>query len=1158
MKHNPCQRRRLFRYALFLNCLLLSITAFAGNKVVIGFDQAPLKEVFSKIESAYAVTFTYDNSVLQGGRRISLPARERTLTELLDQLEPLAGLKFMQVGKMIGVQQAKRSAAVLTAEEVTVKGRVTDAGNKPLTDVSINIKGSSKGVITNANGEFTIRVEKGETIRVSSVGYEPREYLVNDNITLTIVLQPEEKRLEEVVVTALGIKKEKAKVAYAMQEVKGEALQKAPESNIANNMVGKVAGLSIQTKSTLFENPDIRLRGEGVLVVIDGVPSQTDFWNINPNDIESVNVLKGTAAATLYGSLGINGAIMITTKKGKAGANGIEVVYNTTTQFQAGFLRIPKAQKEYGMGWNGYYAFINGKGGGGWYDDYGYVWGPKLNQPDPNTASGFMEVPQYNSPYDPNQLFTFTQNGSTGQSHYKPIPWVSKGGDNLKNFLNNELTTTHNISVAGKTDLSEYRISVAHTYQRGQIPNTHLNSTSLSLAGNLKVTKQFKIESSISYNRQYTPNYPETGYGPNNFLYNIAIWMGPDVDVRDLRNYWQPAGGRTTGSGGFIPYGVKDIQQFNYNYSWYNNPYFLAYEYQRGYTNDVVVGQINGTYDFTKNLQLLVRTGATVNNSTSDTKIPYSYINYGTSAAPKGNYSINDRNNLLIVSDVLLTYKQNFLKNFSLALSGGGSNRYSQYKRLTATTVGGLNVPTFYSLSNSITQPASSENERIERQVRSLFGYADIGYKEMVYVNFTGRNDWTSTLQKPYNSFFYPSVSLSIIGSQIVQLPDVISYFKLRGAYAKISADVDPYYTLATYSIGTPWNGGSSLNLPGTLIPSNIRPKTTISQEYGTELRFLKNRIGIDLTYYRYLEKNFPKDVPLSQASGFNYVRTNADEVVRKGLELVVTGSPIRTTDVRWDITANYSSFRRIAQSFYGNEPIRDGVKPGERMGVYRGWAWERSPGGQIVYGSNGYPQYIDHVINLGYNDPSWEFGVLNSVSYKNYSLSFSFDGRIGGVIYNGVEQRLYEGGMHPGTANKDRDDSYAGNATYVGQGVVVTSGEVEYDAQGKVIKDTRQFAPNTKAVKYIDWIFATYVNGIDEANIYKRSFVKLREVVLTWNAPPTLIRKTPFKGASLSVTGRNLAIWSKVPYMDPDGYAGLTLAEPSYRNIGINLNLKF
>jgi hypothetical protein len=413
-------------------------------------------------------------------------------------------------------------------------------------------------------------------------------------------------------------------------------------------------------------------------------------------------------------------------------------------------------------------------------------------------------------------------------------------------------------------------------------------------------------------------------------------------------------------------------------------------------------------------------------------------------------------------------------------------------------------------------------------------------------------------LQKPYNSFFYPSVSLSVIGSEIVKLPQAISFFKLRASFAKISSEVDPYFTIPVYTSGTSWSGTSSLNLPGTIITPDIRPRQTVSQEYGFEMRFLQNRLGLDFTWFKYLEKDFPKDVPISQASGYNYIRLNADEFNRKGIEVVLSGNPVRAKDFRWDVTLNYSQLRRTVKSYYGGEDMRDGVKVGQRSDVYRTWGWERSPDGKIVYGSNGFPQYINHVVNLGYFNPDWEFGALNTLTYKSFSLSFSFDGRIGGLLYNGVEQKLYEGGMHPGTANSYRDDSYNGNATYVGDGVVVSSGAVEYDIQGNIVSDTRKFVANEKGVKYIDWVFATYVNGVPDANLYKRTFVKLREIILTYNVPSAKLAKTPFKGVSFSITGRNLALWSAAPFMDPDGYEGTTLADPSYRNIGVNLNLKF
>lgn len=1051
-----------------------------------------------------------------------------------------------------------------------VKGIVRDQDGNPVSGATVTEKGTTNSVSTGANGAFSINVNEGATLSVSFVGFELFEIAAVSGTDMEIRLTRLDRIESEVIVTALGIRKEKNKISYATQEVKGSVLDKAPESNIANNLIGKVAGLNIISKTNLFENPEILLRGKQTLVVIDGVPTDNnnfDFWSLNPNDIENVTVLKGTAAASLYGSLGINGAIMITTKKGKS-TKGVEVSYNTTTQFQVGFLRIPKTQDQYGMGWSGYFAFVNGKGGGGWYDDYGYVWGPKLNVKNAANASGFEEYPQYNSPYDPNTLYNFTQAGFSDQSHYKPLPGITRGKDNLKNFLNNELITTHNVAVSGKNENADYRLSVTHMYQKGQVPNTKLNSTTVSLSGGLKVSSKFRLESVLSYNKQYTPNYPQTGYGANNFFYNILLWMGPDVDIRDLKDYWKPGGGRTDG-GAFIPYGVKNIQQFNYNYTWYNNPWYLAYEALNGYTNDVITGQVNATYDFTKDLSFFVRSGIITNNSLSTLKTPKSYIYYG-GAEFDGNYSERRRNNFQIVSDALLTYKKTFAKNFNTTISAGASSRFNDNSNLFSQT-NGLNVPVNYNLGNTV-GALRTTNLEAERLVNSVFGYVDADYRNMVFIGLTGRKDYTSTLQKPNNSYFYPSANLGIIPTNMVEMPSFISYIKLRGSWSKVSTDnivVDPfdpgnyfrnwYATLPVYQTGPRWNGtNASLTLPGTLIQQGIRPNTTLSQEYGTELRFLENRIGIDFTYFTYVDKDFAITAPVSSASGYNFQLVNGDRINRKGIEIVLTGSPVRNPVFKWDITANYSKVHNWVEEYYAGDSIRNAIKLGERTDVFRGWDWERSPDGQIVYNSNGFPKYIDHEVNIGHTDADYIFGITNNLSYKNLSLSFSFDGRIGGVMYNGLEQKLYEGGMHPGTANSFRDDAYLGNKTYTGPGVVVTSGNVVYDAQGKIVSDTRKFAPNTTKVNYMDWIFATYVNGIPGANMYKRSFVKLREVIFSYNANPSLLRKTPFKAASISITGRNLLLFTDVPFMDPDGYSGSDLAEPTYRNIGVNLNLKF
>ncbi len=1056
-----------------------------------------------------------------------------------------------------------------------ITGQVTSKSDQsPIAGATVVVKGAKNGTSTSVDGHFSIRAKEGDVLVVTGVGLTPQEVVVGSENNISITVVTNAKNLNEVVVTALGIKKEKRSIGFATQEIKGEALTKAREPNIVNGLNGKVAGLTITTASTLFENSGIYIRGQVPVIVVDGIVSQSDTWNLNPDDIDNITVLKSDAAALLYGSPGINGAIQITTKKGKGGANGVQIELNQTDQFHAGFLKLPKIQTQYGMGWDGFYAFIDGQGGGGWYDNYGYVWGPKLNQKDPSTASGYMEVPQYNSPYDPNQLYTFSEAGYTGQSHYKPMPFITKGQNNLKNFLRNELLNTTNIAVSGKSDKGEYRISVSQLYQKGQVPNTKLNSTTISLSGSLKITDRLRVEGSLSYNQQYTPNYPSTGYGPNNIIYDILLWMGPDVDVRDLRNYWKPGGGYTNSSGAFVPYGVKNVQQFTYNYSWYNNPYYLAYEYLNGYNNGVVVGQANVTYDITKDLKLFIRSGGTGNNAFSDIKTPYSFINY--TSLPYGQYSVNNSSNLRIVSDAMLTYKKTlFNDNFNVTASAGASDRYVRSTLLAATTVGGLQVPDAYNLASSNAPvsivnvnpagPQGAGQTLTELEVRSVYGYTDLSFKNMIYANISLRNDWTSTLQTPYNSYFFPSFSVGLIVSQMLKLPEAITYAKIRGAYGNVASSGSAYQTLPVYTAGTPWNGTPGLTQPTSLYSNAIQPNRTITRETGLEMKFLKNRLGFDFTYYNYLENHFIVSVPLSQASGYNTLLTNGNVLDRRGIELILNVTPIRNKNFTWDVLFNYTTYDEIVKSWYGgaeygtiNTSNSNTIKVGERTDTYQGYAWQRSPDGKVVYDDNGNPQYINQQVNLGNTNEKWSFGLSNRFSYKHVSLSFSFDGRIGGLLFDGVEAKMYEAGQHPATANKFRDDSYAGNATYIPNGVVVTSGSVTYDVQGKITSDTRKFAPVTKPTDYVTWVTNYYTTGIDQAELYKRTFVKLREVILSYNFLPEFLQHRGIKSVNISLVGRNLLEFTKVPFMDPDGYTGTTLAEPSYRNIGVNLNLKF
>ncbi len=471
-----------------------------GQQINLSVKQMRLESVLKKISQQTDYKFFYSTDLINKVEPINLTVEQASLEETLEKILIPRGLGYQKMSRTITI------TATNTLQQIEVSGTVND-GKGPISGVNIYTKANNKiGTRTDSEGKFSLKIPSNATLVFSFLGYEKKEIVVKDR-ELHVVLNPISNAMAEVVVTALGINKEKRKVAYAAQEVKGESLSVAREPNVASSLVGKVAGLQIKTKSTLFENPEITLRGGNATIVIDGVPAPDGFnmWSINADDIENITVLKGTASSALYGSVAQNGAIMITTKKGKGGKAGIELTYNSSTEFQAGFLRIPKTQQDYGMGFNGKYAFVDGKGGG-INDAYGYVWGPKLNQPDPSTASGFVEIPQYNSPLDPET------------NKLKPLPWISRGKENLNNFLTNGLITTHNLSVAGSTDKSDYRVSLSHLYQKGQVPNTTLNSTTLSLAGKLKLNSKLEAEATLSYNRQYSPNYPNSDYSPDNYL----------------------------------------------------------------------------------------------------------------------------------------------------------------------------------------------------------------------------------------------------------------------------------------------------------------------------------------------------------------------------------------------------------------------------------------------------------------------------------------------------------------------------------------------------------------------------------------------------------------------------------------------------------------
>ncbi|RNL85975.1 SusC/RagA family TonB-linked outer membrane protein [Sinomicrobium pectinilyticum] len=1023
-----------------------------------------------------------------------------------------------------------------------VSGKVTDADGIPLGGVNISVPRTSLGSVTDFDGFYTIQATSAQdSLTFSYIGFKTQTIPIAGKNQLNVVLSEDTEQLKEVVVTALGIKKETKALGYAVQEVQGASLEKAKEPNFISALSGKVAGLNIKNSTDLFQNPEISLRGESPLLVIDGIPDRTtDLWKVNADDIESISVLKGATASALYGSVGRNGAIMITTKKGKEGK--ITVNFNNSTMFQPSFIRVPKVQTTYGNGDNGNYAYVNGGGGGS--EGGGWIWGPKLDQPDPSTPSGYMETPQYNSPINP----------ETGERI--PIPYISRGKNNIENFFRTGLVQTNNLSIDWGNDKANYRISLSNVYQKGIVPNTDLNNTSFSIGGTITPSDKFKVASTLTYNKQYTNNFPAVGYGPTNYLYNLVLWTGTDVDVRDLRNYWKEE--------------QEGYQQRHYNTSWYNNPYFQAYEYLQGYDKDNLFGNLAAEYRLLPEITLKARAGANVYGLQRTYKEPKSYVGYNEKSL--GNFTVQNTNYFDITTDFGIRFEKDLTENISLS----GEAAYSGYYRIQnfhSTSTDGLNVPGFYNLDNNAGTTLIGENREEKEAIHSIYGFVDLGFYDAFYLSITARNDKVSTLAKGYNSFFYPSVSGSVVVSNLTEMPDWISFAKIRGSWSRVSdgkiEDIDglnannPYNYIQAYDKGQPWSNAEGIRYPSSqygrlLISDALKPKTSDSWEIGTDIRFFRNRLGIDIAYYQAKDYNNLENIPISDASGYQGYLLNGNVYKRKGIEFTVNATPVRNENFRWDTQVNFSQYRRYIDEIYGDkEYTEDRLKAGDRTDKLNNVSVYQTDGlGNIIY-ENGFPVTDPYGRYVGYTEPDWTYGFSNTFNYKNFTLSVLFDGRIGGLMYSSTNQKMWWGGISPGTVNQYRDDANNGESTYTGQGVKVVSGDVTYDSNGNITGDTRQYAPNDIPVNYISFMKTTSNAHNENYHYYSQTFIKLRELSLTYNVPETLVAKTPFNAMSVSFVGRNLWLSSKIPNVDPDPGKD-NLQAPSTRSLGFNFNLKF
>jgi TonB-linked SusC/RagA family outer membrane protein len=1079
----------------------------------------------------------------------------------------------------------------------------------PIPGISVMIKGTHIGTSTGVDGGFVIKAKEGDVLVISGVGVVRTEEVVNGNVLL-IAVAADPRELSQVVVTATGIKKEAKRLGYALQTVDASTLTQAREPDPINALKGEAAGLEININQEVGHPADVIMRGENSpvdrpLFVVDGVPVSTDTYNLNADDIESFTVLKGPNAAALYGFQGKNGAIIINTKKGSKAKGRFVVTVNSSDQINKGFIALPKYQDLYGPGDNGKYAFGGGGSSAASYfgtgaigvgiNDYDYdVWGPQFRG---------QLLPQYDGAYTPNTQYSTTfADGSVYKGNVQPTPFTARGKDNLKHFIQAGQLTANSISVSSSTEKTDLRISVGDTWQRGIVPNTQLNNGNFTLNLTERIDPKFSLSTYFNYSRQSTPNVPDVQYGPNSIIYNIIIWGGADWSMKTMRNYWQP--------------GHTGIEQLYEEYYRYNNPWFMSYEWLRGHYQNNEYGYVSANYKLNENFDLQFRPSFTAYDMMNDEKMPYSAGVYGRPLR-QGDYRTDTRTLFDDNIDFQARYHRNQIAGFlDVSALGGLTDRNFRFNSNFEST-NYLNAPGIYAFSNSQGNITGSSFAS-SMLVLSAYYSVDLGYKSYITANITGRVDKSSTLPLNNNSYYYPSFNVATVVSEYVHLPEVISFLKFRASYAESKdGGTNPTFTpnvtstpaagygyvwnspyngpnyefSKTYTLNPTYSSQSSARYTDVTINPNIFTAERKATEFGGTIRFLQNRLGLDVTRYHYWNELIAQQ-GTSNASGYSSYLTNGNIYTNDGWEAVLDGRPIvNPNGWSWNITANFFTF---VKKWISDANPTNWEYNGKRTDLVVDNAFIRTPSGQLVIDPNS-GEYVTYSQNgspaqkvFGHSDPDWQWGLINTISYKSLSLRFQFDGLVGGVMEDYVRVKTLQGGRHieaaTGAIGAARPSDEANVAAYTGQGVnlinaVNPSEGIELDPINGNITNMKDLTVQQNTSKSLVQPFVYQAASIADLNYIKKTYVKLREVALTYRIPERVFgKRSLISNASVSLVGRNLLYFFPNRYkdLDVDQYSQAAygtnsdgsytsspspssgLQTPTTRSFGFNLNLSF
>ncbi|HCX24114.1 MAG: SusC/RagA family TonB-linked outer membrane protein [Flammeovirgaceae bacterium] len=1013
----------------------------------------------------------------------------------------------------------------------SISGKITDQAGESIPGASILIKNSSSGTISDYNGEFKLEASRGDLLIISFLGYETLEISVSSNDPLTIALTEKASQLDEVVVTALGLERQTRDLGYPVQRLNPDDLIEAKTPNFIDNLAGKLAGVTISQGATgVGSTSKIVIRGEASftnnnpLFVVDGTPisnntnlnftnaaaagfQEVDFGNggmeLNADDIASLSVLKGPGAAALYGTRASNGVIIITTKDGSK-SKGLGISFNSSLYLEQAF-QLPQFQNEYGQGNSGQFEFVDGNGGGT-NDLLSYSWGPKFSE--------VGLIPQFNSPVtlpDGSVVrgadLALYDDQSTTPTEFKAYP------DNLKDFYETGVTTINNLSIGSGFRNGSYRFSITDMQSKSIIPGVNLDRKNIAARLNFRPKEALQISTSINYVNSNSDNRPSNGYGSENVNYSLVAWGPRSLDIAALKDYWQP--------------GLENREQFSFNYAYFDNPYFILKENRNSFDRDRVFGNIRAQYNFTDNLSLAVRTGMDYSNEDRQFRRHFSTNRFKQGAYAEQGVEYRETN-----SDILLNYNESF-GNFSLDVSLGG-NRMDQIFSSIQSQVLTLAVPGVFNLSNGAS-PIEIFQNTYEKRINSAYGLAKFGFRDYVFVEVTGRNDWSSSLPNP--SFFYPSVAATYVLSNAFSLPRQVSFAKLRASWAQVGNDTSPYQTASTYTPSTPVNSLPTFTDASTIANANLLPEQTTAIELGADVRFFDDRLSLDVTYYNALTENQIISLPISITSGYEEEVINGGEVRSQGVEAIVSLVPVYKNNFTWRTQANFSrnvttvetlpdNAGRITLAYSSvydnpNQAVYYQVEEGGRIGDMYGTGYLKNGNNEFIINSNG--QYIvnNDLMLLGNYNPDFIIGWNNELAYKNWNANFLFDWRHGGVLVSRIQALA-------GVAGQLEETGYRPESGIVADGVVNVGTEENPIWE----KNTTAINPETYYRQYYD-------RNHEENNTYDASYIKLRQLAIgyTFNNLKGSFLSDDVK-LSVSLIGRNLFAISEIPHFDPEQLA--------------------